>query len=182
MGSGGGGSTVTQTSGIDPEFKPYLERVLRDVTGRYEQDVAQGPTAVVADLTQAQKDALQLQKNLAGQAISGTGMYDVAAAQKADLMNVLGSGMGQASSANTLGSARSQAAINKAVADQSLANLKDRQRTTLAGVDLLGKAGTTEQQFAQQLLDAPHTSASRYFGYLGNAPQQTTKQSSGGGK
>ena len=37
---GGGRSAPQQTvtqSGIDPEFKPYLETVLKDVTGQYKQ-------------------------------------------------------------------------------------------------------------------------------------------------
>ena len=37
MSSGGGGSSQTTRSGIDPEFKPYLKEVLSDVTGQYKQ-------------------------------------------------------------------------------------------------------------------------------------------------
>ena len=47
MSSGGGGGQTT-TSGIDPEFKPYLKRVLGDVTTRYETEVGKGPEAIVA--------------------------------------------------------------------------------------------------------------------------------------
>ena len=44
---GGGTTTTTNYSGIDPEFKPYLERALSDVTGRYEADVAAGPEEIL---------------------------------------------------------------------------------------------------------------------------------------
>ena len=40
---GGGRSAPQQTvtqSGIDAEFKPYLETVLKDVTSQYEGDMA----------------------------------------------------------------------------------------------------------------------------------------------
>jgi hypothetical protein len=50
------------------------------------------------------------------------------------------------------------------------------------GVKNLGEVGSAKQAYNQQRLDAPHTSASRYFGYLGNAPQQQTATQSGGGK
>ena len=182
MGSGGGGNTVTKSSGIDPEFKPYLVDVLSDVTGRYKQERAAGPDAIVADMDERQKEALGLQTNLARQAITGQGLYDTTSAQRKDLQNLMGTSLGQASAGGNLGSARSQAAINTAVADQSLKHLQDRQRMAMAGIDSLGAAGTTMQQYNQQRLDAPHTSAERYFGYLGSAPQQTTKTGGGGGK
>src|SRR6056300_812427 len=78
---GGGGTTVTK-SGIDEEFKPYLERVLRDVTGRYEGEVAGGPDSIVAALTPEQEEALASQKRAAYNKISGTGAYDMRAANR----------------------------------------------------------------------------------------------------
>ena len=47
---GGGRSAPQQTvtqSGIDPEFKPYLERVLSDVTDRYEGDIGKIEKVIV---------------------------------------------------------------------------------------------------------------------------------------
>ena len=49
------------------------------------------------------------------------------------------------------------------------------------GVTDLGKVGSTLQQYNQERLDAPHTSASRYFGYLSGAPQTSKTETSGGG-
>jgi len=46
----------------------------------------------------------------------------------------------------------------------------------------IGKVGTTLQKYQQERLDAPHTSAERYFGYLSGAPQQSKVEQSGGGK
>jgi len=69
---GGGRSAPQQTvttSGIDEEFKPYLERVLSDVTDRYEGDIdkiKEGDTSsVVAALDPAQESALKAQQALA---------------------------------------------------------------------------------------------------------------------
>tara|TARA_A100001011_G_C14148661_1_gene773025 strand:+ start:433 stop:981 length:549 start_codon:yes stop_codon:yes gene_type:complete len=182
MGSGGGGSTVTQTSGIDEEFKPYLVDVLSDVTGRYKQERAAGPDAIVAAMDPKQKEALAYQENLARQAIQGTGIYDDTAAMKQSLQNVMGTQLGRASAGGNLGSARSQAAMQGALANEADKFNVRRRKVAMGGVDALGSAGSTMQAYNQQRLDAPHTSAERYFGYLGSAPQQTTKTGGGGGK
>ena len=121
------------------------------------------------------------QQNLARQAITGQGLYDTTGAQRRDLQNLMGTSLGQASAGGSLGSARSQAAMNQALSDRSLQHLQRRQQETAAGIESLGQAGSTMQQYAQQRLDAPHTSAERYFGYLGSAPQTTEKTGGGGG-
>jgi hypothetical protein len=178
MSSGGGGQTTT--TGIDPEFKPYLTRVLSDVTDRYAKEVGQGPDAIVAKMDPRQQAALNAQTQLAQQAMSGTGLYDTQAAQQRQLQNLMGSQAGQAAYGGALGSARAQKAMQGALADRALEFQQRRQQEAAGGIEALGQAGSTLQQYEQQKLDAPHTSASRYFGYLGSAPQQTT--SSGGGK
>ena len=183
-GGGGGGTSTTQRSGIDPEFKPYLERVLSDVTDRYETERGSGPDAIVARLDPRQEAAIDAQTALGQQMISGRGIFDTEEQATRMLRNLEGSsraaqyGAGQGG----YGSARREKALQSAMADQAMALAKDRQQTSLAGVDTLGQAGTTLQQYQQQRLDAPHTSAQRYFGYLSGAPQQTTSTSSGGGK
>ena len=181
---GGGGSTTTQSSGIDPEFKPYLKRVLSDVTNRYEAERAGGPDSIVAALDPRQTAALDAQTALGQQMISGRGIYDTEEQATRMLKNLGASGRAAqyGSGKGGYGSARRERAIQSAMADKAMEFAKDRQATALAGVDTLGKAGTTLQQYEQQRLDAPHTSAQRYFGYLGSAPQQTTSTSSGGGK
>lgn len=182
MSSGGGGNTTVASTGIDEEFKPYLKEVLGDVTSRYKSEIEGGPDTVVAALDPAQKRALEMQKKMAEQAMSGTGLYDTKGAQERDLKNLLGSQMGQAYTGGALGSARSQKATQGALADRALQYQQRRQQEAVGGIDALGEAGSTLQQYAQSKLDAPYTSASRYFGYLGNAPQQTTQTTAGGGK
>ena len=178
---GGGTTTTTNYSGIDPEFKPYLERALSDVTGRYEADVAAGPEAVVAGLDPSQEESLGLQQQLGRQAVSGTGIYDTRAAQQSQLQNLMGTSLGQASGAGALGSARSQRAMQAGLADKSLEFARERQAQAKEGATMIGDVGTTMQKVAQQRLDAPHTSASRYFGYLSGAPQQEVSTQTGGG-
>ena len=185
MGSGGGGTTTqVVNSGIADQFAPYVERVLSDVTDMYEADREEGADAVVADLTQEQKDALSAQKKYAQDMMAGTGIFDTAAARESDLKGVLGSSMGQAATGGMLGSARSQAAMNQALADRSLEFAKDRQATALGGSDLLGDVGSAQQAYKQQLLDADDLMATRYFGYLGSqaVPQSSTTTQTGGGK
>ncbi len=92
----------------------------------------------------------------------------------------MGSKVGQASAAGSLGSARSQRAMQSALADKALEYQQRRQAEAAGGIEALGQAGSTLQEYEQQRLDAPHTSAQRYFGYLGSAPQSTV--TSGGGK
>jgi len=185
MGSGGGGvATQVVNAGIADQFAPYVEGVLADVKAKYDADRAEGPSSVVAGFSDEQKDALSAQKNLAQDAIAGTGIFDMAAAREADLKGILGSGMGQSSFGGNLGSARSQAALNSALADRSYEFQKDRQDMALGGTDLLGEVGTAQQAYKQQLLDADDLMASRFFGYLGSSavPQKTTTTQTGGGK
>ena len=179
---GGGAKTTTTTGGIDPEFKPYLKRVISDVTDRYDKEISGGADAIVAKMTPEQEQALAAQKQQAEDAMAGTGMYDTTAGRRRDIENLMGSSAGQAASASGLGSARGEKAMLGAVADRSLAFDQERQRVAEMGVKNLGEVGSAKQAYNQQRLDAPHTSASRYFGYLGNAPQQQTSTQSGGGK
>ena len=179
MGGGRGGPPHV-TSGIYPEFKPQLEKVLGDVTSKYEADVAAGPGATVAAMDPQQTAALEAQKSLANQAIAGTGAYDYTSAMNKDLSNVVGSAAGQAALGGYGGSARAQKMMASAVGDKSLEYAQQRQSDIAGGAKALGEVGSAQQQYAQARLDAPHTAASRYFGYLGNAPQQKTQ--SGGGK
>jgi hypothetical protein len=76
-----------------------------------------------------------------------------------------------------------------ALADRSLQLQEMRQRQRQEGISgmetaasTLGKVGTAKQKYEQERLDAPHTSAERYFGYLSGAPQTTKQETSGGGK
>jgi len=179
---GGGGGTQTTTSGIDPEFKPYLERVLSDVTTKYEADVAAGPDALVAKMTPEQQAAMAAQKGQAEEMMAGTGIFDTQAETQRQLANLAGRSMVGQAGAGALGSARAQRAQQAALADMGSQFAQQRQQQALAGGEMLGQVGSAKQQYEQARMDAPHTAASRYFGYLTNAPQTTTTTQSGGGK
>ena len=80
----------------------------------------------------------------------------------------LASGQGSQALGGRLGSARAQRAAAAAAGDAALARQDlDTQK---------------RMQAAAALEDAPHRSLERFFGYLGNAPQQQTTTSKGGGK
>ena len=185
---GGGRSAPQQTvtqSGIDPEFKPYLEKVLKDVTGQYETDIGkirEGDTSsVVAAMDPSQTAALEAQRKLSNQAITGTGAFDYTGATQRDMANLAGTAAGQAAMGGSLGSARNQAALTGALADKSMQFQQQKQKDMAIGTKGLGDVGSTYQAYEQQKIDAPGTVAKRYFGYLGSAPQQTTQTNTGGG-
>tara|TARA_R100001463_G_scaffold32491_1_gene72801 strand:- start:484 stop:1035 length:552 start_codon:yes stop_codon:yes gene_type:complete len=180
---GGGRSapqTTTVSGGIDAEFKPYLEQVLSDVTDRYEATKGD-PTQTVAAMDPSQTAALDTQKTLANQAITGTGAYDYSNAMNKDIQNVVGSAAGQAALGGYGGSARAQKMMASAVGDKSMEFQQQRQADIAGGAKALGQVGSANQAYQQQILDAPHTQASRYFGYLGSAPQTQTQKTTGGG-
>ena len=179
MAKGGGGSG-TQTVGIDPEFKPYLVDALSDVTTKYKQDRAAGPTSVVAKMQPDQLAALEATRDQSRDMLLGRGLYDDRAMVSRDLQNLAGTKVGEAVKRGSLGSARSQRAMQGALADKADQWNINRRQVVDTGIGKLGKVGSTMQQYEQSLLDAPHTMASRTFGYLGNAPQQTQTSKSGG--
>jgi len=181
-GGGGGGTTTVTKSGIDEEFKPYLERVLKDVTGRYESEVAGGPDSILAALTPEQEEALDSQKQAAYDKISGRGAYDMESANRRALKDLAGQQDFSSYRKGTFGSRRAMMARESALANRSREQQMERLKMMEEGIGDLGKVGTTKQKYAQERLDAPHTSAQRYFGYLSGAPQTNTQTSSGGGK
>ena len=175
----GGGGQVTSTSGIAPEFKPYLESVLKDVTSDYKRTRGR-PQDVVADFSPEQREAQVAQANLARDAISGTGLYDTSAQLNRSLAQAGGQADTAASLGGALSSARAQAARENALGNIAAQDLQRRQAAQAAGVQALGDVGAQRQAQAQRIIDAPHTSAQRYFGYLGSAPQQQTQTQPGG--
>lgn len=175
---GGGGGSQTTASGIDPEFKPHLQKALGRATSQLEGEL-DNRGAAIAGLSPEQMEAQAAAANVARQRL-----YDETRGAAADraLQNLQGSLVGQASGSGTLGSARQMKAREAALADAAL-QLQDQDyaaRQQAAGH--LGAIGAERQAQFQRELDAPHTSLSRYFGYLGNAPQQQTTTTSKGGK
>ena len=179
-------TTVTQ-SGIDPEFKPYLETALSKATDLYTESFDPETGEVLADkivspMTAQQTGALAAAEAQAKQQMAGTGAYDYTGAMNTALQNTVGTAAGQAALAGQAGSARAQRMMASAIGDKSLEYQQLRQADQMAGAKGLGDVGSAYQAYNQQVLDAPHTASQRYFGYLGAAPQQQTSTQTGGGK
>ena len=141
MGGGGGSpQTTTTTSGIDDEFKPYLERVLSDVTDRYEDQVAKGPDAIVAAMTPEQEAALKAKADQSRDMLD----YDATEDINRNLRNLQGELAGQAGP--MIGGARFERATAAALADRSLDLSDQERRVRAAGATGLGEVGSTKQQ------------------------------------
>ena len=173
--SSGGGSSQTTHSGIDAEFKPYLKEVLSDVTGQYKQARDTGHEATVAGDVAEQKEAIDAGQQLGRDLRGGISQADI----DRQLANTQGQMLGQQQ--GSLGSARAGRARQSALADQAIGLQQASDQRKAQGVQALAGVGQERQAKAQSQLDAPHTQASRYFGYLGSAPKQETT-SGGGGK
>ena len=174
MGSGGG-KTQTTSSGIDAECKPYLKEVLADATGQYKRQRDLGPDATVAGDVAEQKEALAAGQTLGRDLSQGISQQDI----QRQLQNVQGQQLG--AQQGSLGSARASRARESALADQAIGLQQASDQRRAQGAQTLAAIGQERQAKSQARLDAPHTAAERYFGYLGSAPQQQTT-SAGGGK
>ena len=173
MGSGGG-KTQTTSSGIDAEFKPYLKEVLADATGQYKRQRDLGADATVAGDVAEQKEAIAAGQTLGRDLSQGISQQDI----QRQLQNVQGQQLG--AQQGSLGSARAARARESALADQAIGLQQASDQRRAQGAQALSAIGQDRQAKAQARLDAPHTAAERYFGYLGSAPQQQT--TSAGGK
>lgn len=182
MGAGGGGNTTTSTQSMDPEIKKRILPVLDQVGAEYQRQVS-GEKQVVEGLTPDQIRGLEAQKGLGQQALTGTGLYNTEAELNRALSRTSGQADQMASGAGALGSARSQAAKQGALANVALDDLNQRRINAQAGAQQIRGVGDTYQQQQQAERDAPHTAASRYFGYLTGANTGgTSTTSQGGGK
>lgn len=177
--SSGGGNTQTQVSGIPEEFKPQVKEGL-DINLARLRETQRDPNQLVAGLNAPQQRALAYQQQLGEQAVRGTGIYDTRAAEERSLKNLMGSSLGMASGAGSLGSARSQAAMQGALADRAGQYQSDRQAMAGMGVEQIGQAGTTFQQQAQKEAEAKDTSLANFFANLAGAGTESKTTSSGG--
>lgn len=178
---GGGGGSSTSSTGYTPEMQRLVEDQLSRANIRTKARQAD-PTLAVSSMTPQQEQALAQQELFGKQAIAGTGMYDTRASAERDLKNLMGSSLGASSGAGALGSARSERAMQSALADKASGFAQERQRVAELGVKNLGDAGTTRQQQAQAYLDAPDEATKDFFSYIGSAPRETKTTQSGGGK
>lgn len=174
---GGGGQT--QTSGIDPEFKPDIQKGLGIARQRLEEQQAD-PATIVAGLDPRQRQALGAQTAMAQDMLTGRGLYNTRAAEERSLQDLAGQNLMGASASGSLGSARSQAAMQGALAKRAGDYQQQRQQMAGMGVEQLGQAGTTFQKQRQKELEAKDTSLDRFFNRLTGVAGKTTTTSGGG--
>ena len=174
---GGGGQT--QTSGIDPEFKPDIQKGLGIARQRLEEQQAD-PSTIVAGLDPRQQAALGAQTAMAQDMMTGRGLYNTRAAEERSLQDLAGQSLMGASAGGSLGSARSQAAMQGALAKRAGDYQQQRQQMAGMGVEQLGQAGTTFQKQRQKELEAKDTSLDRFFNRLTGVAGKTTTTSGGG--
>ena len=177
--SSGGSRGQTQVSGIPEWARPQLEEGL-DINLKRLRETQDDPNKLIAGLNEFQNQALSYQQQLGEDAVHGRGIYDTRAAEERSLKNLMGTSMGQAAGAQSLGSARSQAAMQGALADRAGQYQADRQNMALMGSDMIGQAGTTLQQQAQKEKEAKDTSLANFFANLAGAGTETKTTSSGG--
>jgi len=176
---GGGGGTTT-SSGVDAEFKPYITSLLGNLTGNVDKKLA-GEEDIVAGFDPRQKESLDYQTASSRDRIAGRGAYDMRESNLKALQNMQGTNVGKASAGGALGSARSNLAMQKALAGEASNQAKYRTAQIEGGIDSLGKAGTAYQKQNQNMLDAEGNLIKGALGSVTGAAG-TTKTSSGGGK
>ena len=150
---GGGGGGTTQTSGVDPEFRPYIVDMLGDLTTDINRKLA-GEEEIVAGFDPAQERSLNYAKQTAEDQIKGRGVYDMRRANRDALMDLQKASDLQGASSGGLGSARLARATAAALGDLSMKQQLNRQQNLSTGIDRLGAAGTARQKQAQNVLDA----------------------------
>lgn len=147
---GGGGQT--QTSGVDPEFRPYIVDMLGDLTTDINNKLA-GNEEIVAGFDPAQERSLNYAKQTAEDQIKGRGAYDMRRANRDALRDLNKAGDVQGAMAGGMGSSRLQRANAAGLGDLSMKQQMQRQQSIGQGIDRLGTAGTAYQKQRQNVLD-----------------------------
>jgi len=150
---GGGGGGQTQTSGVDPEFRPYIVDMLKNLTTDINTKLA-GDEEIVAGFDPAQEESLGYAKQTARDMIKGRGVYDMRRANRDALMDLQKASELQGAMSGNLGSARMQRATAAGLGDLAMKQQLQRQQDVAQGAERLGTAGTAYQKQAQNILDA----------------------------
>jgi len=146
---GGGGQT--QTQGVDPEFKPYITSMLRDLTGDISNKLS-GKEAIVAGFDPAQEESLNYAKQTGRDMIKGRGVYDMRRANR-DALRDMQKGADAATGGMGMNSSRYSRATAAGLGDLSMKQQMQRQQDVAQGVERLGTAGTAYQKQRQNVLD-----------------------------
>ena len=180
-GSGGGGSTSTQKGGYGDVLDPLMNRLFTGALDDADKNKAAGPYATVAKLTDDQERANQLKLAQGKAQVDGTGIYDMKAANNADLQNAWGVNKRKVSFGGASGSARELAAEKAMMQNISRDQFLERQNTVNEGIKNIGGAGSAYQRFNQQLLDSRKKENQDIANLVsGNAPKSQTTTGGGG--
>lgn len=181
----GGGGTSTTSGGIDAEFKPYLEKVLKDVTTKYEAEAAAGQPG----LEDAYRNLGDTASKLGAEAEAkraGLTQYETegagaaAARQQAesqigqdwsgmisnDLANSRGGSLAQRAAGGALSSARAERGQEAAMADRAIA--------------LRQAENTAKSAAGQNLANLDTAQQSRHLGALGAGTELAKAQYAAG--
>jgi len=150
---GGGGGGQTQTQGVDPEFRPYIVDMLKNLTTDINTKLA-GDEEIVAGFDPAQEESLGYAKQTARDQIRGRGVYDMRRANRDALMDLQKASELQGALSGNLGSARMQRATAAGLGDLAMKQQLQRQQDVAQGAERLGAAGTAYQKQSQNILDA----------------------------
>jgi len=179
-GGGSKGSTSTVSSGIDPEFKPDLQKGLGLSTKQLQAQMS-GEKPIIADMTPQQLEALSIQERLAKNEITGRGNYDLTGANQRDLEKLYGNAMGQSAFNKNVGSTRSTLSNAIKIANASSAQQRLLNKERVDAANRLANVGTSYQKGQQAQLDATSRALDDYFNRLtGAAPKQSTTTQTGG--
>jgi len=177
----GGGGQQTTTSGVPAWAEGSLKKVFADAEKQYFQNIEDGPGATIAALTPEQKEASKAKAALARDAIAGRGQFDLTRATQQGVQDAMGTSMGMAAGAGTLGSARSQGAMNSAIANRYDQMRAEQLANQEAGLGALSQVGQQGRDYEQQKLDADDIERGKFFGYA-HGTGQTSTTTGGGGK
>jgi hypothetical protein len=177
--SGGGGGGTTVTSGIPEKWQPQVTKFLDQLQGITDRKLS-GQEEIVAGFDPDSEEALGYQSAAMRDKIAGRGAWDMGESNLRALQNMQGTNVGKASAGGTLGSARSNLAMQKALAGEASNQAKYRTADIESGIDSLGKAGTAYQKQAQNKLDAKGNLIKGGLGAVTGAGGKETTTSGGG--
>jgi hypothetical protein len=177
--SGGGGGGTTVTSGIPEKWQPQVTKFLDQLQGITDKKLS-GQEEIVAGFDPDSEEALGYQSAAMRDKIAGRGAYDMGESNLKALQNMQGTNVGKASAGGALGSARSNLAMQKALAGEASKQSRARIGDIESGIKGLGDAGVTRQKQKQNVLDAQGNLIKGNISTLTGAAG-TEKTTSGGG-
>ncbi len=168
---GGGSSSQTTRSELDPDIKKAILPAIQDASNQY----TAGDFEKVAGQVGV-KSALGQQEQLAQKSLDeGLGTENLLNQLRAN------EGAAQAAQQGALGSARADRAREAGLTDQAMQLQQADLAVKQQGAGALGQIAGQGRSLEQEQLDSGIKGAERYFGLMSSAPQGNTTTTSGGG-